>query len=235
MPVGVAAVGSGRARLILGVPDVDVAGGVDVPAGVWRTLRGLLAATPPGPGVDLVVHGRVAGGVVPGGWSIGQRRLGGSGGADVRVVEVDPDLVEDGGLVQGRARVDPLDRGRVQIWVTGRNADPFVAQWQLANAYRAVLRAAELPAAAAVAGREATGGGVVAIPLLGLNAGWTEQESRQIAARVLASTATTLAGIAPDDPGVLTAIGPTDRYDRHWRRAACVARYGQTGRPAAGR
>ena len=153
--------GSGQSRLIFGVPGVEGVAG-DVPARVWARLRQLLDPLGPGAGVELVVHGTLVGNPVPLGWSLAQQRTTPNvdpAMVDVRVIDVDVDPGWDGQsdevLKPGRARFVPSASGVGMVGVKApvRHPDPVLAEWQLAKLYRAVVKAAEVPAAAAAAAR----------------------------------------------------------------------------------
>ena len=176
-----------------------------------------MSSTSPGLTVDVYVHGTVGGVAVPNRMTVGP--------ADVRTVSVpaharDVDVVvteytgatgevEHGppalepGQVQTTVADPPEDASptvskQVEVGLPQRAANSVVAAWQLRLAYRAVVLAAEQATAA-------TGGGSVAIPLLGLDSGWTVQESRQAAHDVLDSIETTLRTIEISD-GSSTAV-----------------------------
>ena len=204
-------------RVVIDVKD-DVP---EVPTEVWDRVRDMFVHMAPGLTVDVYLHGTVGGVAVPPRMTVGP--------ADVRTVSVpaharDVDVVvtedteytgatgevEDGppalepGQVQTTVADPPEDASptvskQVEVRLPQRAANSVVAAWQLRLAYRAVVLAAEQATAA-------TGGGSVAIPLLGLDSGWTVQESRQAAHDVLDSIETTLRTIEISDGSSTAAV-----------------------------
>jgi hypothetical protein len=113
------------------------------------------------------------------------------------VVELVPS--DDGGGVDADAGVDAVGAGggpgQVLVRVPTRAGDDDVAAWQLGNAYRRAVRAAELMAAEKATTQGGTGGGSIAVELLGLESGWTAGQSEAIGRAVLAELPTTVAKV----------------------------------------